>query len=127
MSVSSSGTQAAGDSEIAAISADGHVVVFSSEASNLVCAELARCGTTACKNVYARDLKTHTTELVSVSSNGLPANKRSFGRSVSANGRFVAFGSYASNLVAGDNNKKRDVYVRDRAKQTTTLLSAVCR
>ena len=43
--------------------------------------------------------------------------------SISADGRFVAFASYASNLVAGDTNGTDDVFVRDRKQGTTELVS----
>ena len=66
------------------------------------------------------------TERVSVSSSGEQGNGRSGGDgriAVSASGRFVAFWSEASNLVAGDRNRAADVFVRDRRRRTTTLVS----
>ena len=38
---------------------------------------------------------------------------------ISADGRFVAFNSDATNLVPGDTNGARDVFVRDRQTGTT--------
>jgi Tol biopolymer transport system component len=65
-----------------------------------------------------------TTTRVSVSSSGAQANNASVDAAVSANGRYVAFQSWASNLVAGDNNGGvADVFVHDRVAQTTTLVS----
>lgn len=55
-----------------------------------------------------------TTVRVSVGSNGAQANKKSFWPALSADGRYVAFESYASNLVPGDTNKDRDIFVHDR-------------
>ncbi len=51
------------------------------------------------------------------------ANGASFSPSLSADGRYVAFSSLASNLVADDNNMKKDIFVRDLQTGTTTLVS----
>jgi hypothetical protein len=64
-----------------------------------------------------------TTERVSVSSNGTEGNKSSDDPAISADGRYVAFYSYASNLVPGDTNGKRDVFVRDRGDASAAPLS----
>ncbi|MFL5334468.1 MAG: hypothetical protein ACJ8H8_15065, partial [Geminicoccaceae bacterium] len=63
------------------------------------------------------------TELVSVGPLGVLPNNISEEPSLSADGRLVAFSSLATNLVAGDTNGKRDVFVRDRMTQTTTRVS----
>ena len=63
------------------------------------------------------------TERVSVSTNGEQANWFSFGPSISADGRFVAFESPATNLVPGDTNDKTDVFLRDRLMGTTERVS----
>src|SRR3954451_15076300 len=63
------------------------------------------------------------TELESVGPLGVLPNNISEEPSLSADGRFVAFSSLATNLVAGDTNGKRDVFVRDRMTQTTTRVS----
>jgi hypothetical protein len=55
-----------------------------------------------------------TTERVSVGRGGARANGSSFGGSLSADGRLVAFGSDASDLVRGDTNRSGDVFVRTR-------------
>jgi Tol biopolymer transport system component len=60
---------------------------------------------------------------VSVSSAGVQANRYSFETSISADGRYVAFGSTASNLVAGDRNAVSDVFLRDRVTGTTERIS----
>ena len=54
------------------------------------------------------------TTRVSVNSEGVQGNRRSWYPSISGNGRFVAFQSEANNLVAGDTNGEADVFVRDR-------------
>src|SRR5262245_10660255 len=60
---------------------------------------------------------------VSVASNGSQANGPSFSPAVSMDGRFVAFHSDATNLVPGDTNGVRDVFVRDLATGATTRVS----
>ena len=63
------------------------------------------------------------TQRVNVNSQGVPANSVSIHASISANGRYIAFGSFASNLVPGDTNQELDVFVRDRRNGTTTRVS----
>jgi Tol biopolymer transport system component len=65
----------------------------------------------------------HRTELVSVSGGGVAGNGVSTWSAISADGRYVAFASSANNLVAGDDNGVRDVFVRDTQMGTTTLVS----
>jgi Tol biopolymer transport system component len=60
---------------------------------------------------------------VSVDSSGAEANGANDGPAVSADGRFVAFTSSASNLVAGDTNQTYDVFVHDRTTGTTERVS----
>src|SRR5256712_380330 len=109
VSVDSHGAQGNGDSFDPAISADGRFVAFDSVASNLVAGD-----TNAASDVFVRDRKTGKTRRVSVASHGTQGNGASFGPSISADGRFVAFTSAASNLVAGDSNEAYDVFVRVR-------------
>src|SRR5829696_3113010 len=66
------------------------------------------------------------TELVNVSTEGVQADARVLRATVSANGRYVAFSSAATNLVPGDTNGYADVFVRDLRLRTTTRVS-VCR
>ena len=61
---------------------------------------------------------------IEVASEAVGGNDASQQPSVSATGRFVAFQSSASNLVAGDTNGVADIFVRDRATQLTQLLTA---
>ena len=120
VSVDSGGAQSNGDSYGApAISADGRYVAFASDASNLVSGD-----TNATGDIFVRDRQTGTTTRVSVASGGAEANGGSYGNpSISANGRYVAFPSYATNLVAGDTNGYSDVFLRDRLAGTTERLS----
>lgn len=105
-----------------AISADGLHTAFASVATNLVPDD-----DNDMADVFVRDETTQTTERVSVSSHGVEANERSFGPTVSADGRYVVFSSEADNLVPGDSNKVADVFLRDRATETTERVSVSVR
>jgi len=111
VSVSSSGAQSNGASSNAQISGNGRFVVFSSQASNLVADD-----TNGASDVFVRDLANGTTARVSVSSSGAQGNGSSgdAASDISADGRFVSFSSAARNLVDGDTNGVRDVFVADR-------------
>lgn len=73
--------------------------------------------------IIVYDLLLFAAEQISVSSDGTPGNGRSSQPSMSMEGRFVAFTSAASNLVAGDSNGVEDVFVRDRAARQTVRVS----
>jgi len=119
VSVSSNGARANGFSSLPSISANGRFVLFESDASNLVPGD-----TSNSNDIFVRDLSTNTTTLVSVSSSGERGNFPSQFSSISADGRFVAFGSDARNLVPGDTNNTTDVFVRDLLTNTTSGVSA---
>jgi Tol biopolymer transport system component len=125
VSVASDGTQSNGDSFIPAVSGDGRLVAFQSSASNLVAGD-----TNGVPDVFLRDTClgvpagcTPSTVRVSMASdgtqgNGLSGSPTVFGDTMdrvasSATGRFFAFASQASNLVADDTNKVDDVFLRD--------------
>ncbi len=124
ISVSSSGRQGKaardpfGGSAAEGITADGRFVLFRSDAANLVAGD-----TNGFQDVFVRDRRTGRTTRISVSSSGRQANGRSEFAAISANGRYVAFDSQASNLVSGDTNRLSDVFVRDRVKGTTQRVS----
>jgi Tol biopolymer transport system component len=118
LSVSSTGVQGDGESFPGSISPDGRYVSFDSFATNLVPGD-----TNWAEDVFVADRVTGTLERVSLSSSGQPANFDCDWSSVSADGRYVAFNSYATNLVTGDNNGTWDVFVRDRQLATTTLVN----
>jgi Tol biopolymer transport system component len=71
---------------------------------------------------HCRWRRAHT-ERVDVSTTGHQANGRTFRGPMSASGRFVAFSSWATNLVAGDDNGVEDVFLRDRRLQQTIRVS----
>ena len=99
-------------------STNGQFVVFQSDASNLVPND-----TNGVTDIFVRDLVAGTTTLVSVSTNGGPANGASTDPVLTPDGRYVAFISRASNLVPGDNNGIPDVFVRDLVAGTNQLVS----
>jgi len=101
-----------------AISADGRVVAFHSHANNLVTGD-----TNDASDVFVHDRLTTTTTRVSVATGGPQGNGDSYDVTVSADGRFVAFDSWASNLAAGDTNDMWDAFVHDRQTGTTTRLT----
>jgi hypothetical protein len=123
------GTAGDASASQAVISADGQLVAFASRATNL-----APAPTTAGRqHIYVRDVTAGTTSLVSVGIGGAessadsrnPSINRNAGvaAGVGADGRYIAFGSDASNLVAGDTNAVSDVFVYDRVAATTTRVS----
>jgi Tol biopolymer transport system component len=130
-SVSSSGAQGnrdSGDASPPAVSADLRFVAFESDASNLVAADGNHVS-----DVFVHDRTSGATVRVSVDSAGSEGDRSSEQPSISSDGRFVAFVSFATNLVAGDSNGVGDVFVRDRdpdgngiydeANATTTRVS----
>ncbi len=115
--VSSSGAQARTYNGDTSISANGRFVAFVSYAPNLVANDTNRN-----IDVFVRDRQAGITERVSVKSSGAQV-KGGYSPSISANGRFVAFVSHAPNLVAGDTNRRDDVFVHDRQTGTTERVS----
>ncbi|MFO1009112.1 MAG: calcium-binding protein [Planctomycetota bacterium] len=119
VSVASNGGESNGASYGLSISSDGRFVVFDGVATNLVPGD-----TNGAYDVFLRDRVNGTTERVSVDSAGAQASGGdSSGGSISADGRYVAFGSLAGNLAPGDTNGASDVFLRDRALGTTARVS----
>lgn len=119
--VSSTGEPANSASESPRMSADGRYVAFLSGASNLVPSD-----TNGTWDAFVRDRVAGTTERVSVSSEGAQGNDHSrvwSGLDISADGRYVAFISAASNLVPEDTNAAWDVFVHDRQTRATERVS----
>jgi Tol biopolymer transport system component len=118
-SVSVDGGDALGGHSIfPSISADARHVAFHSGAYNLVGDD-----NNGIYDVFVRDLVAGTTERASVDMSGGDANGESFNPSISADGRYVAFESLASDLVPGDTNGLSDVFVRDLVAGTTVRVS----
>ena len=118
VSADSSGVQGDGVSDLAAISADGRYVAFESRADNLVPGD-----TNGANDVFVHDRQTGVTERVSVGSTGTEGNGECSYPSISADGRYVAFDSDATNLVPGDTNGSGDVFVHDRQTGVTERVS----
>jgi Tol biopolymer transport system component len=118
VSVDSSGGAANGGSIAPSMSADGRYVAFESDASNLVAGD-----SNGMRDIFVHDLSTGVTERVSVDSNGFEANGPSYFASISADGRWVAFESDATNLVPAERNSVRDVFVHDRQTGQTKRAS----
>lgn len=100
------------------ISADGRYVAFYTVADNLVPNDTNY----PYWDVVVHDRVQHTTTLVSVSSSGEQANERSEFPAISADGRYIAFASWADNLIAGSNGRFH-IYVRDQIAATTEIVS----
>lgn len=121
VSVSSSGSQAndrSGADGRPAISDDGDLVAFDSTATNLVPG-----ATSGHDNIYLRHRANGATELVSVTPNGTEPNGESSEPDISADGRYVAFETAATNLIRG--GPAAEVVVYDRVTRTTTPVSVV--
>jgi Tol biopolymer transport system component len=121
VSISSNGSMSDGYSLEPSISADGRYVAFTSYADNLVPNDTDDINGYA--DIFVHDKLLNITTKVSVSYIGGQANGDSFNPSISADGRYVAYNSYASNLVVNDINGCDDVFVRDMILNTTTLIS----
>jgi WD40-like Beta Propeller Repeat len=118
VSVDSAGSEGNGTSRQASLNADGRYVVFQSAATNLVSGD-----TNGFSDIFVRDRVASTTKRVSVDSAGSAGNGDSRKPSLSADGRYVVFDSFATNLVGGDTNNKLDVFVHDRNSGTTERVS----
>jgi hypothetical protein len=118
VSVATGGGEGDLDSYASAVSGDGRYVLFASDATNLLAGD-----TNARTDMFVRDRTMGTTTRVSVATGGAEGNDSSLGGSISDDGRFVAFPSFATNLVAGDTNGFLDIFVRDRLMATTQRVS----
>lgn len=118
VSVTAAGSQANNYSDYPSISADGMIIAFQSYATNLVLGV-----TSGIQQVYVRDLLHGTTRLVSAAVGGGSGSGDSGGALVSGNGRYIAFASFAPNLVPRDTNKTEDSFVRDLVTDSMRLVS----
>ena len=112
------GAQADGASRVNDISSTGRFVAFDSTATNLVPND-----TNGASDIFVRDLQRGRTERISVPAGGGQADNVSFRPAISANGRFVAFDSFASNMIPDDTSGGIDIFLRDRWEHTTTRVS----
>jgi len=121
MRITSSGPSAVSStssSNFPSISRNGQYAAFSSLDSTLVPGDV-----NGWQDIFVYNIQTGLIELVSVSSSGQQGDLESSYTSLSADGRYVAFISAATNLVSGDSNAKTDVFVHDRAAHTTVRAS----
>ncbi|MCH8813928.1 MAG: PD40 domain-containing protein [Chloroflexi bacterium] len=118
VSVDSLGGEADGSSSAPAITGDGRFVAFDSSATNLVTGD-----TNGVRDVFVHDRQTSQTIRVSFDSFGGEADDFSSAPAITGDGRFVAFESNATNLVAGDTNGVLDIFVHDRQTEETTRVS----
>lgn len=119
ISVNSVEEQANASSAGAAITPDGRFVAFSSDATNLVPGDVDDFAS----DVYLRDRATGTTEGISTLAPPSGPLRHSTAPAVSADGQFVAFNSWDSNLVPGDTNDRYDVFVLNRGTGTIERVS----
>ncbi len=101
-----------------ALSGDGRLVVFISEATNLVPGD-----SNALADVFVYDRDSGLIELITIGHDGSPANGEPSRPSISPGGRYVAFNSDASNLVPEDTNVHQDVFLFDRQTRQTERIS----
>jgi Tol biopolymer transport system component len=107
-----------GSSYSPSIAADGSAVAFHTYASNSTLNDFNDHS-----DVVVRNLVQGGIARVSVGQNSVGGNGPSYSASISDDGRYVAFSSEATNLVAGDTNGVADVFRRDRTLDTTEIVS----
>jgi LPXTG-site transpeptidase (sortase) family protein len=124
VSVDSNGTQGNSDSASPSVSSSGEFVAFFSNANNL-----AGGDANSAYDIFLHNTKNQQTTLVSAASNGTPGNGPSLSSqrpiAMSSDGQYIAYLSYASNLVEGDTNGVSDVFLfePDSTQQTVELAS----
>ncbi|MDH4111197.1 MAG: hypothetical protein OEV60_00765 [Actinomycetota bacterium] len=112
------GVQGDGDSFAPTISADGTRIAFGSEASNLVGND-----TNGKTDIFVRDLVDGKTTRASTNSSDRQGNNASFDAVIAPTGNHVAWSSIASNLVSGDTNGVRDVFMKNLTSGKTIRVS----
>jgi len=118
VNVDSNGNQANSQTLNPSLSADGRYVTFWSLADNLVPND-----TNMHWDAFVHDRETGATARVCISSSGEQGNSGCGTPFISADGRYVAFGSFSDNLVTGDTNELFDTFIHDRETGETTRVS----
>ena len=124
VSVAKNGSPSAVGGFAPSISADGRYVAFASNGNDFVDGD-----TNGLVDIFLRDMNSGTTAIVSADQTGAPANLGASAnnvagkREISDDGRYVAFASSATNLVATPNNSKQQIYVKDMATGVVTRAS----
>jgi hypothetical protein len=114
VSLAVDGSQGSGDSFTPTVSGDGRLVAFATRANDLFAGD-----TNIFSDIYVKNRQTGAVELISKSSSGTISNSSSVNPTISADGRYVAFLSFASNLVPNDVSSFLDIFVHDRQTGTT--------
>jgi|GEM_PF-6416297 Bacterial Ig-like domain (DUF1927)./WD40-like Beta Propeller Repeat. len=129
VSVKNAGGQADGPSYLSSMTPDTKIIVFASDAENLIGTTAAPLDQNFSTDVYIRDRTTATakTQRISVATDGTEGDLDSFGGSISDDGRYIAFMSNSSNFDINDSGIFTDVFVRDRniAAPSTTRITAL--
>ncbi len=105
---------------LSGVSGDGNVLLVSSNATNLPNAGFS-AGTG--NGLYTYNIRTNTTTRVDVSASGVLPNDHINGASISENGRYVYFLSYATNLIDGTTQYPTQTYIRDLQVGTIIAVS----
>ncbi|HUP80888.1 MAG TPA: hypothetical protein VM260_20225, partial [Pirellula sp.] len=100
------------------ISANGKLVAFRSASSDLVAGD-----SNGRDDIFIKDMSTGSITRVSTDSLSAQANNHSYQPSINADGKFLAFRSSASNLVAGDTNGVDDIFVKNLSTGTLIRVS----
>ena len=119
VSIASNGMEGNDASSSPDISANGRYVTFQSEATNLVNGD----DIYGIDDIFVHDRHTGRTTLVSIASNGVKGNDFSSSPTMSADGRYIAFASHATNLINNDTNEAGDIFVHDRETGQTNRVS----
>ena len=118
ISVGYDGSEANGRSYFPVISGNGRYVSYLSEANNLVANDLNGVG-----DVFLWDRRTGTTSRVSLGEGGVESNGESSAGAISRSGRYLAFETTATNIVAADGDPQQDVILLDRNSGSLELIS----
>lgn len=119
VSIDSDGRQADGDNRYPDMTADGNLIVWASDATNLIVGDSNNV-----RDIYIHDRTTHKTKRASVAYGNVQANGESDKPAISSSGRHVVFESRARNLIRNDSNARRDIFMLDRWYGTITRSSA---
>jgi len=118
VSIASDGSQGNSGSLFPAISANGRHVVFDSSASNLVSED-----SNEVKDVFVHDRETGLTALVSIAIDGSQGDGDSTIASISGDGSYVVFQSFANTLISNDNDGFSNVFIHHRYVGITEQVS----
>lgn len=111
-------TEGNGESRLPVLSEDGRYVLFESDASDLVPGD-----TNGEPDLFTLDRQTGTTTRITDGDGDTPESTPPFEADMSADGRYVAYQSFASDIVDGDDNGHADVFVWDRTTGTTERIT----